>query len=98
MRALFRQFWPGLSGKRAVYAGYSVLRSHPALLADIALRNCVYADAPPAANVHAAGVIEGRRQCALEIIRLAKLHPDALWDVIEARTSDEKRNQSGSRT
>lgn len=98
LRVLFRQFWPYVPGKRAVQSGYLALKGHPHVLADIALRNYVFADAPSAATLYDAGRIAGRREAALEIIRLARLDPASLWDVIEARTNSEKLHDRGPRT
>lgn len=93
LRVHFTQVWPRDGGKRALLADYLTLKGAPHLLADIAVRNYVFAPIPPAKSTYAAGVAEGRRQCALELIRLCGLEAAALWDVIESkpRPTDDRR-------
>lgn len=100
LRALFRQFWPSVPGKRSVYAGYLALKAHPQTLADIAMRNYVFADPPKGLSDRDGAILEGRRQCALEIVRLSRLDPATLWDVIEGKTAAEKLTdlKQGSRS
>jgi hypothetical protein len=83
-REWYAQVWPWAAGKAAVHAGYESLRSMPHVLADIALRNHVFS---PCADQ----VAEGRRRAALEILKLCKMDPSALWDVIEAKPRNEER-------
>ncbi len=59
------------------------------MLTDIALRNNVFAPIL-ANNPHDAAVLEGRRQCALEIFKLCNVDVDRLF----ART--EKQNGASS--
>jgi hypothetical protein len=85
-REWFRQFWPFAAGRAAALAGYRALGAqHKHTLTDIALRNYVFHPAPPAADLHAAGVAEGRRQCALEIFKLAHINHDQLWALVEKK-------------
>jgi hypothetical protein len=83
-RAWFAQIWPFAGGKHALHGGYLALREQPHLLADIAMRNYVFAPCPDK-------IAEGRRRCALEIISLAGMDPRALWDVIEAKPANQEK-------
>lgn len=85
LRIHFGQTWPFTPGKMALTADYQALRSMPHLLADIALRNYVFAPIPEQKSAYGAGIAEGRRQCALELIKLSTLDHAALWNVIEAK-------------
>ncbi|MFT4115430.1 hypothetical protein [Bradyrhizobium sp.] len=51
----------------------------PATLADIALRNNVFAPINEP-DAHKAAIAEGRRQAALEIFKLANIDPATLFD------------------
>lgn len=83
-RTWFIQIWPFAQRRAEVIRGYRVLgASCRATLTDIALRNHVFADAPPAENLFAAGVTEGRRQAALEIFKLANINHEQLWALVE---------------
>jgi hypothetical protein len=82
----FRQIWPFPPGRGAAMAGYKALGAQfKHTLTDIALRNYVFHAAPPAADLYAAGVAEGRRQCALEIYKLAGINHDQLWALVEKK-------------
>ena len=88
-REWFRQLWPTSSRRHAVLSGYRAIgMQHEATLADIALRNYVFAPAPAAADLFAAGIAEGRRQAALEIFKLAHTNVDQLWELIERKTEN----------
>lgn len=82
--AWFWEMWPRGEGKRAVIRDYLALREMPHLLADIALRGHVFSawDAPPG-DVFGAGVMEGRRRLALELLELTGMPPQELWGFIE---------------
>lgn len=76
----FASIWPSPARRMAVIAGYSSLATrHPSTLADIALRNYVFAPVR-VGNDREAWIAEGRRQCALEIFKLAKIDPATLFD------------------
>ena len=82
---LMRQHWPFPAGRGAVVAGYRALGiTHRHVLADIALRNHVFNDAPAASELELA-IAEGRRRCAVEIINLANCNFDQLWALIEKK-------------
>lgn len=83
LRAWFFQAWPRLGGKRAVLSGYLALKAQPHVVADICMRNYVLRDAPAGNEIELA-IAEGRRRCAMEIMRLAGLELEDLWKVIEA--------------
>lgn len=84
-RTWFTQIWPFAQRRAEVLRGYRVLGSScRATLADIALRNYVFTEAG-AADLFAAGVIEGRRRAALEIFKIANINHDQLWELIEKK-------------
>lgn len=78
-------FWPVLHERRQLVAEYARLAGMKLLLADIAKRGGVFtAGHVPAGDVFAAGVAEGRRQVALELIRTAGTDPATLQSVCTA--------------
>jgi hypothetical protein len=92
-REWFRQIWPRPAGKHNVLSGYAMLRDERHVLADIALRNRVFKEFPKGLNAFDAGVCEGRRQAALEILELCSLDPALLWEVIEAKDVQPKQER-----
>ena len=85
MSALARWFaaaWPDRGKRRDAATGYAVLRERPLTLADIALRGSVY-QAILETDPIAAARAEGRRQLALEILRLAGMDPARLIPLID---------------
>lgn len=78
IRNWFRMAHRRLPDRRQVAADYARLGGMPKLLADIALRGGVFQPAPPARDLWEAGIAEGRRQFALETIRIAGTDPAAL--------------------
>lgn len=77
----FRSFWPDEQARIEVMRGYTMLAtSHRKTLADIALRNNVFAPVNEP-NAHLAAIAEGRRQCALEIFKLANMDIGALFEM-----------------
>lgn len=82
-RAWFREMWLSSTKRWRVFAGY---RSIDKLtLTDIALRGCVFSRMPPAHDLFDHGKLEGRRELALEIIKLARVEPQALLDLVEPK-------------
>lgn len=80
-RLWFRQMW-SKSG-RALAADYATIGAqHPHFLADIALRGYVWVPIPDNDPV-AAARLEGRRQLALETIKLCNMHPDQLFQLLD---------------
>lgn len=86
-RNYFRAMWP--NKYRAVMAQYAALKTNaPLVYADIALRGGVYSvPHPPVSDPFQAGVNEGRRQMAIETIKLANEDFDALLRLIERPTT-----------
>lgn len=85
-RVWFGQIWPFPQRRAEVLRGYRVLGSScRATLADIALRNHVFGEAPPAADLFNAGVAEGRRRAALEVFKLCNINHEQLWELIEKK-------------
>jgi hypothetical protein len=86
----FRAMWPDEQKRWAVLQGYLALATHhEATLTDIALRNNVFAPNPER-DVYRAGIAEGRRQCALEIFKLANIDTAKLFERTKF-TEEEKR-------
>lgn len=91
---LMRQCWPFNSKTDRVLEGYQVLgRQHALTLADIALRNGLFASLPPDADAIALARAEGRREAALEIFALSNTDAGALFALIETKPSPQ-RSQS----
>jgi hypothetical protein len=89
----FATRWPIRERRSAVLRGYRALaREHAAVVADIALRNYVLSPAP-AGDAIAIAIAEGRRQCALEILHLANMNIDQLWDIIERKQQPAQTRQ-----
>lgn len=86
----FAAMWPDSQRRWVIINGYRVIgANHPNVLADIALRNNVFA--PIRENdPHKAAIAEGRRQCALEIFKLANIDPNTLF----ARTQVERKGEA----
>jgi hypothetical protein len=88
----FRAMWPNAQRRWVIINSYRAIgQAHPSVLADIALRNNVFA--PIRENdPHKAAIAEGRRQCALEIFKLANVDPVTLFDLTQVdRKPGEKR-------
>ncbi|MDE2579960.1 MAG: hypothetical protein KGL46_14245 [Hyphomicrobiales bacterium] len=87
----FRQMWPDDTARRVVVAEYEAIGRQKHALADIALRGGVYSvDATPVASLYDAGVREGRRQMALEIIRICNADPAQLFGFVSAKPRREE--------
>src|SRR3954469_11758447 len=79
----FRSMWPNAQRRWVIINEYQALgRNHPSLMADIALRNNVFAPIREG-DAHKAAVAEGRRQCALEIFKLANMDPASLFELTQ---------------
>ncbi len=74
----FHAAWPEWSHRAQLARDYQSLGQMPRLLADIALRGGVFAPRLPARDLYEAGINEGRRQLALETIRIAGTDPAEL--------------------
>jgi hypothetical protein len=76
----FAAFWPSAARRWLAMQGYRTLGlHHQVTLADIALRNNVFAPIRET-DPHLAAIAEGRRQCALEIFKLAKVDTAVLFE------------------
>lgn len=79
-----QKVWRDRGNRRAVVSGYEALgRNYPQTLANIALQGGVFSYSMAASHSFQAGVLEGRRQMALDIIRLSRADPEALYALIE---------------
>lgn len=87
---LAKQFWPSTAKRASALSGYRVLgQSHQLTLADIALRNGVFATSDTSAG--SLDYQAGRRDCALEIFRLARATPEQLFAHLENKPPKENR-------
>lgn len=77
----FRAFWPHDGARRAALAQYATLGDE--FLADVALRGAIWQAAPAGLSPYDAGVFEGRRQVALEILRVKHADPMRLLDIVD---------------
>lgn len=77
----FAAIWPNAQRRWVVINSYRGLGTHHReMLADIALRNHVFAPNREESD-RLAWIAEGRRQCALEILKLARVDHDALYQL-----------------
>lgn len=77
----FAQVWSQSQLRLRVAGEYAAIRSSRHMLADIAMRNGVFAPGPDANNLFQAGIAEGRKRAALEILDMARVDPADLMDV-----------------
>lgn len=89
----FAAMWPDAQRRWVIINSYRALARHPAMLADIALRNNVFSPIRET-ETYSAGVAEGRRQCALDIFKLARIDHDKLFE----QTQKLDRTNQGDRT
>ncbi len=85
----FWQMWPTRARRHTAMSGYRGIPEET--LADIALRNYVFAPAPAAGDLFGAGVNEGRRLAALEIFKNARMDLETVWAAIERKSQTENR-------
>jgi hypothetical protein len=79
-----RQIWPRKAGLDAVIADYQTVGTLKHFLTDLALRGFVWTVHPrPPEGLFEAGLREGRRELALEVIRTAGERPENLYRWIE---------------
>lgn len=81
MRSL-REWWaatfPAWSDRRQLAAEWTDLGRKHRLMSDIALRGGVYGTGGQARDLYEAGILEGQRRLAVEIIRTAGTDPAIL--------------------
>lgn len=88
----FAGVWPNAQRRWVVINSYRGLGTHhKEMLADIALRNHVFGPNREETD-RMAWIAEGRRQCALEILKLARVDHDALYQLTV------KHDRTGDRT
>lgn len=86
----FANFWRAPDRRWAVINSYRAMAvQHKDMFADIALRNFVFAPIR-AATDREYFIAEGRRQCALEIFKLANIDPATLFDRTQVDRNKEK--------
>jgi hypothetical protein len=89
----FRQLWLDPQKRHALAGEYLSLRqSHPLFLADLALRGRVWSDLVVLGDRDATMVNLGRRELALEIIELAEIEPQRLFQLIERAPLKDVKN------
>lgn len=86
-----RVFWPDVNRRRQLVREYVQLGQMKSLLADIALRGRVFTAGDAHKGLYEAGVAEGRRQIALELIRTAGLDPAVLQKACTEPVPDPRR-------
>lgn len=85
--------WPTRARRHQAMQGYRTLAiQHAETLADIALRNYVLTPAPDGVDATALAILEGRRSAALEILALAHMDVNELWEVIERKLAANARS------
>jgi hypothetical protein len=84
--------WPSRARRHEAMQGYRTLAiSHQETLADIALRNYVLSPAPEGIDAITLARIEGRRAAALEILAIASMDINELWEIIERKQAQQAR-------
>ena len=91
LRAWLFETWPTPQKRGAVAQAYRALALNPLLMADIALRGGLFHPQSNVRTLYDAGVAEGRRQMALETIKLAELDPALLSQWFERKQPQETR-------
>jgi len=76
------------TNRREVMRDYMALREHKLFLADLGLRAGVWSSCHVPGDPYSSAVAEGRRQLALEIIKLAGEEPASLWRYLERNEKD----------
>lgn len=96
---LFAHFvvrWP--RKVRAVYSDYLVVRECKHFLADLVVRGGVMSVPPAGLSDHDAGVWEGRRQLAVELLRALEEDPRRLFAIVEKTEMTSQPQQQPRRT
>lgn len=84
-RDWFRLAWRSNNSRRVVISDIATIGAHhPHFLADLALRGNVFDDSNPPTDPVALGIYLGRRQLALETIKLCRRRPEQLFDYLSA--------------
>lgn len=89
-RLWYAGVWSDKPLRLRVAGEYRALATSKHLLADLAARNFVFAAAPDAKNLFDAGIAEGRRRAALEVLELTRIDPHELADMtVRPRRDDD---------
>lgn len=89
-RAWFTHVWPFAGARHLVLADYAAIGAqHPHFLTDLALRGGVYREFDPATDRDLAS-FNGRRELALETIKLCKADPSQLFALVPEKPREEK--------
>jgi hypothetical protein len=75
VRAWYFSIWPQRTQRFALAGEYRALAGSKYLLTDIAVRNHVFRAGPAAQNLYEAGIAEGRRRAAIDIIDMSRVDP-----------------------
>ncbi len=81
----FAQSWPFEHGRKAVLVEYEQLGRLKLVLADIGLRAALWQPKARAATLYDAGFAAGKEAMALEIFRIVKADPIALFGYVPAK-------------
>lgn len=79
------QAWPDEEQRRVVIDSYAAIGLNKLLLADIALQGGVFLENDGAVDAFGAGVMTGRRQLAVRIIKAANTEPLLLMEYFSRR-------------
>lgn len=85
-RIWFREMWLSAEKRWRVFGGYKSIDK--LTLTDIGLRGFVWSRMPDGGDNFERGKREGRRELALEIIKLARAEPQALFDLVETKPKE----------
>jgi len=90
-----QQVWPvkvAPAAARSVVADYATIgQAHKHFLTDVALRGSVFTPMPPPPSLFHAGVAEGRRQLALEILETCRANPADLFNLVVTKPQGERQ-------
>ncbi len=91
LKAWFERVYPWKEARANVVLQYRALAdTHRLVLRDIALRGGVYSVDPADRSLYQAGVAEGRRQLALEILNTCAADPAQLIGTVDAKKPGER--------
>ena len=81
----FHEAWPYPHGRKAVLVEYEALGRLKLVLTDIGLRAGLWNAKPRAGNLYDAGFVAGKEAMALEIFKIVKSDPVALFGYVAAK-------------
>lgn len=91
VRDWLERVWPSVMNRQAVMRDYASVGQLRHFLADVALRGSVWGPCHVPGDDRTSAVNEGRRQLALEILKLAGEEPTRLFTLIERSPASQTR-------